>query len=126
MRGDPLAIPVAGNLVPEDQQNVIAPIAAPTSNLETNVEAAQQPGSIVWWVMLLVLYLTWDVLQNHTKLGEALAPSNVRANVHNIIIITLAAVVGLNGLNVLFTKLAALKIPVVSKAAGTLLPLVSL
>jgi hypothetical protein len=90
------------------------------------VEAAQQPGSIVWWVMLLVLYLTWDVLQNHTKLGETLAPSNVRANVHNIIIITLAAVVGLNGLNVLFTKLAALKIPVVSKAAGTLLPLVSL
>jgi len=126
MRGDNIAIPASGTVLPEEQQSAAMPTSAPTSNLEKNTEAAQSPGSIVWWGLLLVLYLGWDYLQNNSKLGEGLEPSNIRANVHNIIIITLAAVIGINGLNVLFTKLAALKIPGVSKAAGTMLPMVSL
>ena len=90
-----------------------------------NMSLAKNPGSIVFWVGLLVLYLFYDWLQNE-KLESTLQPANIRANAHNLILVTIAAVIGVNGMNVLLTKLTAMQIPGLSKSAGSILPLFQL
>ena len=100
------------------------------SNMDTNVgtvvkdnmSAAKNPGTIVFWVGMLIVYLLYDWLQNE-KLKDTLEPHNIRANIHNLLVVTIAAVIGINGGNVLLTKLAAMQIPGASKGAGTILPL---
>ena len=127
MRGDQNAI---ATIYPAEEmtgnQAAQIPVSTPSTNLEENVQAANKPGSIIWWVVLLVVYIVWDYFQTRDKIQTALEPSNVRANLHNIIVIGFAAVIFINGMNVLCTKLAALKIPVVSRAAGAMLPLFNL
>ena len=127
MRGDQNAIAA---IYPAEEmtgnQAAQIPVSTPSTNLEENVQAANKPGSIIWWVVLLVVYIAWDYFQTRDKIQSALEPSNVRANLHNIVVIGFAAVIFINGMNVLCTKLAALKIPVVSKAAAAMLPLFNL
>jgi len=84
--------------------------------------SAAKTYSIAFWVGLLVVYLAYDWLQNE-KLKNTLEPANIRANAHNLILVTLAAVIGINGMNVLLTKLTAMRIPGLSKGAGSILPL---
>jgi len=90
---------------------------------QDNMSAAKSPGSIYWWVTLLLVYIGWDFFQNNEKVRNSLEPSNIRANIHNLVVIGLGSVIFINGGNVLFTKLAAMRIPVLSKIAGTILPL---
>lgn len=127
MRGDQNAI---ATIYPAEEmtgnQAAQIPASTPSTNLEENVQAANKPGSIIWWVVLLVVYIAWDYFQTRDKIQSALEPSNVRANLHNIVVIGFAAVIFINGMNVLCTKLAALKIPMVSKAAAAMLPLFNL
>lgn len=94
-----------------------------TSNLEENTKLANKPGSIVWWLVLLAVYMAWDYFSNKGKLGEAIEPANVKTNWYNILWATVAVVLGVNFFNVLLTKLAAMRIPLLSKMAGALLPL---
>lgn len=110
--------------VPEEVINNEVSASMPETNIQQNTAGAK--GSIIWWLVLAGLYLAWDIIQNKSKLGDSLDPANIRANVHNIVVIGIAAVVFINGMNVLCTKLAAMKIPGVSKLAGSLLPLFNL
>lgn len=97
--------------------------AATGSNMEENTRLANKPGSIVWWTVLLGIYLAWDYFANREKLWQAIEPANIRTNWYNILWATVAVVLGVNMFNILLTKLAAMRIPLVSKAAGTVLPL---
>lgn len=110
--------------VPEEVINNEVSASMPETNIQQNTAGAK--GSIIWWLVLAGLYLAWDIIQNKSKLGDSLDPANIRANFHNIVVIGIAAVVFINGMNVLCTKLAAMKIPGVSKLAGSLLPLFNL
>jgi uncharacterized membrane protein YccF (DUF307 family) len=110
--------------VPEEVVNNEVSANMPETNIQQNTAGSK--GSIIWWLVLAGLYLAWDMIQNKSKLGDSLDPANIRANFHNIVVIGIAAVVFLNGMNVLCTKLAAMKIPGVSKLAGSLLPLFNL
>lgn len=98
-------------------------VAAPATgnNLAENTQPAKH--SIMWWLMLAVLYFIWDFVQTRNKVTEAIQPRNIRANAHNLLVIGVGAVVFLKGANVLLTKLAAMRIPVVSRIAGAFLPL---
>lgn len=108
-----------------EEQVVSSPVTSVTANLEDNMELSKpgKPGSIVWWGVIFAVYLFWDWFQTRDKVQTAIEPKNVRANLHNLVVVTFAAVIGINALNVFFTKLAAMRIPVVSRMAGTLLPL---
>lgn len=110
--------------VPEEVINNEVSASMPETNIQQNTAGAK--SSIIWWLVLAGLYLVWDMIQNKSKLGDSLDPANIRANFHNIVVIGIAAVVFINGMNVLCTKLAAMKIPGVSKLAGSLLPLFNL
>lgn len=96
------------------------------SNLEKNTELARKPGSVWWWLTLIGLYFAWDYFQTRGRLSDAIKPANIRANWHNLVVIGIAAVIVINGFNILLTKLAAMRIPVVSRVAGAFLPLFNL
>ena len=124
MRGDVYMNGSATEAIDEPvQASSISTEPVTGSNIEENTRAATKPGSVYWWLTILGLYLLWDWYQNSEKVNEALKPRNIRANAHNILLITVAAVIGVNGMNILLTKLAAMKIPVLSKVAGAILPL---
>lgn len=96
--------------------------AAGVSNIEKNMELAKKPGSL-WWLLLLTgLYALYYVLFNR-RLKEAVNADAILAFIHQAFSVTILAVVGVNLANVLLTKLAALKIPLLSRVAGTYLPL---
>ena len=107
----------------EPVQASTAGISTTGSNIEENTKAAKSPGSVYWWLTILGVYLAWDYVQNREKVSEAIKPRNLRANAHNLVLISAAAVIGINGMNILLTKLAAMRIPVLSKVAGAILPL---
>ena len=76
----------------------------------------------VWWLFgIIILYFVLGLLQ-HKKFAEDLKPGNVGMNLHNILVITLSAVIGMNILKVFFHKLATLSIPGVSSFAGRMTP----
>lgn len=123
MRGDAYlsAAPAAAPDEPVKASTAEGP-AAGTSNLESNMELAKTPGS-VWWLLLLGgLYFGYYVLFNR-KLKEAISADAVLAFIHQAVTITVLAVVGVNLMNVFLTKLAAMRIPLLSRVAGTYLPL---
>jgi hypothetical protein len=101
------------------------PEAGGQDNVSENMKAAKK-GSIWFWTALLALYFIWDYVQSHAKIKESLEPKNIRANFHNLAIIGIGAAVFINGMNVLLTKLASMRIPLLSKAAGSMLPLFNL
>jgi hypothetical protein len=94
--------------------------------IKDNLALANQPGSIWWLMVIFVIYLFWDWYQNREGIRASLSPANIRANIHNLVVITLASVIGFNLFTVILTKLAGWRIPVISKAAGTILPLFSI
>jgi len=104
----------------------------PPADSQTVGEVAEKPSentkigskhSVWFWVGLLGLYFLWDYIQSRRGIQESLEPANIRANFHNLLVIGIGAVVTIKGMNVFLTKLASMKIPVVSRLAGILLPL---
>jgi len=122
--GDILAIGAVGKPAAlEDQAAVMAPAAAPGTNTQDNLEKGREPGSIAWWLVLVGVYFVFDYLMNRDKVFEAVQPRNIRANLWNLAIIGTACLIFVNGGNVLFTKLSAMRIPIISRVAGAILPL---
>lgn len=123
MRGDYYlgSAPVEANDEPVQASTAEGP-AAGVSNIEENIQLARKPGS-VWWLMLLgILYFGYYVLYNR-KLKEAISADAFLAFLHQAVSITVLAVFGINVMNVFLTKISAMRIPLFSRMAGTLLPL---
>lgn len=110
--------------MPIDSQEVgkVAEKPELQTNLSENMKVASK-HSVWFWVGMIGLYLFWDYIQTRQNIQKSLEPANIRANLHNLAVIGIGAVVVINGMNVLLTKLASMRIPGVSKVAGNLLPL---
>lgn len=125
MRGDVFNTGISPSpdeiVAPSSAATAAAP-AAPGSNVDDNMQLAKQPGSVYWLLLLAALYGIYYWMYN-VKWKEAVNTSALLAFLHNALSITILATVGVNLINVFLTKLAALKIPVISKTAGTFLPL---
>lgn len=66
-------------------------------------------GSIPIVVIVLTgLYLVWTFVHQHERINEELEPKNIAANLHNLALIGLSAVVALLFLKLLTAKLAML------------------
>lgn len=103
-----------------------APPMETGNNLQNNTQFATSPGSVYWLFLLVVVYIGWGYWQNRDSYKESLTPGTMRANLNNIVGITLASIIGINIMQVFLTKLGAMRIPVLSKVAGTFLPLAHL
>lgn len=93
------------------------------NNVEENTKWAVTPGSVYWLFLLTLVYVLWGYWQNKEGARESLSPGDLKNNLGNIVKITLAVAIGFNIMNVFLTKLAAMRIPVLSRIAGTFLPL---
>lgn len=84
-------------------------------------------SSLGFWGFLIVVFIGWGfIVAKNVKLRDAIQASNIRANVYNLVVIGLGAVIFINGFKVLLVKLGALKIPLISPLAERLLPLFQL
>lgn len=65
------------------------------------------------WVLvtLVVIYLVWAAVEQHQRIKESIAPSNIALNVRNILAIAFTAIIGIVWLKILLTKLTALGVP---------------
>jgi len=111
--------------VPEETDSSImtAPPVNTGNNLQNNTQYATSPGSVYWLFLLAIVYVAWGYWQNREGYKKSLTPGTMVMNLHNIVGITLAVIIGMNITQVFLTKLAAMRIPFLSKAAGTFLPL---
>ena len=111
---------------------------SPTQNVEEvkdikmnrNEISEEKKGGIstlAFWLSLGLLYVIWDfIVLRNTKINEIVKPSNIRANLYNIVLIGTASVIFINGFKVFLVKVGALKIPLISPLADRLLPLFQL
>jgi hypothetical protein len=103
--------------IPGGQGSVAANLAAGNGVARSSqvYEEAGKEGSIgkTPYVLLglAVLYLAWAWIAQSERIRESLSPANIAANVHNILTVTIMAIIGIVGLKVATTKLAALDIP---------------
>jgi hypothetical protein len=102
---------------------VTAPPVDTGNNMQNNTQFATSPGSVYWLFLVTVIYVAWGYWQNREGYKESLKLGSIKMNLHNIVGITLAVIIGINFIQVFLTKLAAMRIPVLSKTAGTFLPL---
>lgn len=58
---------------------------------------------IVWWATLIILFVLLGIVAK--KAGNESEFSNIRLSAYNVLMITLAAVIGIVGLKALFAKL---------------------
>ncbi len=96
------------------------------NNMQNNTQLATSPGSVYWLFLVTIIYVVWGYWQNRDSAKTSLTPGSIKLNLHNIVGITLAVIVGMNFMQVFLTKLSAMRIPLISKTAGTFLPLTHL
>lgn len=108
-------------------QNVEEVKSVKMNRNEVGEEKKGGVSSLAFWLTLGLLYILWDfIVLRNTKINEIVKPSNIRANLYNIVLIGTASVIFINGFKVLLVKVGALKIPLVSTLADRLLPLFQL
>lgn len=130
MRGDTTELMMS---LPEDS---VAGAAAVTDQLQatpTQTTATRDAmswnsavGSLSWALLLLALYAFWGYWDEKKSVGKSFEIGELKANLSNFVKVTLIVVIGINLINVFLTKVASLRIPVVSKVAGAYLPLFSI
>lgn len=127
MRGD---IFLGVNPIPVEPQEVKPPVEAVDAigadgieNIKDNAKPAIKPGSIYWWLTLLGLLIAWSWARYRRSLKETVEIPALLEAFETVAFIGVAAAIAINGIQVLLTKLAAMRIPIISKVAGTLLPL---
>lgn len=114
-----------GNQVPA-ANDIMADVAKPVTK---PFKEPQEQGATTlgFWVGLAILYILWDyVVLRNTKIKEIVNPGNIRANLYNIVLIGMSAVIFINGFKVFLVKVAAWELPGVSWLAKKLLPLFQL
>lgn len=94
-------------------------------NIAQNTKLAQTPGSLYWLLILTALYGIWGYWQNKNA-TEAFSPGEMRINLINFFKVTITVAIGFNLINVFLTKLSAMRLPLLSKLAGTFLPFFSI
>lgn len=101
----------------------------PDGMIQTKAANPNQKNHTVWfWVGLFVVFVGYGWIQHRNeKAKEAIKPSNLAANLHNVFLITVAAVIGIVAGKIFLTKLVGLtaRIPVVNRAVAYLAELFS-
>lgn len=126
---------VVQNSRPQRMQQIAQPIESPSADPtiaatavgRSNSDDKDEKGSVWWWLSLFLVFIFWGWVQNRDKVSNELKPENVKANLHNLTVITIAAVIGIIGGQVVFVKLAGLtqNVPVLNKATAYLAKLFS-
>jgi len=104
-----------------DNTPVITATQDPASAHSENTDGNDK-YSLFWLFGVVFLYFIWGWLQGRKLQGE-IKPANIGANLHNIVVVTLSAVIGINLMNVFFTKISSMNIPLLSKFSGRMVPL---
>lgn len=102
-----------------------APVAKEV--VQKNNKVKGEYSSLGFWGFLIVVFIGWGfIVAKNVKLRDAIQAGNIRANVYNLVVIGLGAVIFINGFKVLLVKVGALRIPLISPLAERLLPLFQL
>lgn len=91
----------------------IGSLANGNSAARTAQSAAPDSLALTPWVLvtLVVIYLVWAAVEQHQRIKESIAPSNIALNVRNILAISFTAIIGIVWLKILLTKLTAIGVP---------------
>ncbi len=109
----------------QPETNNVQPASPPQAN--GNEQQVRDNFTLGLWGGLLVIYIIWDfIVLGNKNLKEALSPGNIRANLYNLLVIGVAAVIFINIGKVLVVKLAAWNIPGISWLAEEITPLFEL
>lgn len=117
-----------GMKVPEMSTPVQSPMSdAVVARGVSTADQGEGNKTIWWWVGFFAVFVVWGWIQNREKITTELQPRNIHANLHNLAVITFAAVIGIVGGQVLFTKLAALtsRVPGVNRVTSYIAQLFS-
>lgn len=91
------------------------------SNLNQNLSSVA-PYTIWGWLAALVFVMLYFFVKNHEKVDELISKDKIFGTIYYVFGVGIAAGVGIKGLHILFTKLASMNIPVLSRIAALLLP----
>lgn len=87
-----------------------APQAAASSSRTGG--AAPHPSAIYTLLGLIAVFFAWGILQyHHHRIRETIRPSNIAANLHNLLIFMVMLILSANVLKIAAAKYAARNLP---------------
>lgn len=75
--------------------------------------------------MIAALYFIFSYAQDKTGIAASLSRGNIKANLHNILVSTLAVIIGTNLFKILFGKMVESNVGIFQKIGGIFYPVVS-
>lgn len=87
--------------------NMTSDTGSGTAGVESVSETSRKAGGffgqpVTWWLLLIVLLFAWKFVAN--KFGEGEESRTVKVTVYNVILIALAAIIGIGFFKVVFNR----------------------
>lgn len=104
-------------------QTVVDATAENISGSSTATESAKSTTGVIGLLTLLIAFFVWNFIDDNESIREQVKPENIKANIRNMLIIGLGAVLFINIYNIAVGKMLVAKSSFINAIGRTLKPL---
>lgn len=104
-------------------QTVVDATAENISGSSTATESAKSTTGVIGLLTLLIAFFVWNFIDDNESIREQVKPENIKANIRNMLIIGLGAVLFINIYNIAVGKMLLAKSSFINAIGRTLKPL---
>lgn len=104
-------------------QTVVDATAENISGSSTTTESTKSTTGVIGLLTLLITFFVWNFLDDSESIREQVKPENIKANIRNMVIIGLGAVLFINLYNIAVAKMLVAKSSFINAVGRTLKPL---
>lgn len=104
-------------------QTVVDATAENISGSSTTTESTKSTTGVIGLLTLLIAFFVWNFIDDSESIREQVKPENIKANLRNMVIIGLGAVLFINIYNIAVAKMLVAKSSFINAVGRTLKPL---
>lgn len=104
-------------------QTVVDATAENISGSSATTESTKSTTGVIGLLTLLIAFFVWNFIDDSESIREQVKPENIKANLRNMVIIGLGAVLFINVYNIAVAKMLVAKSSFINAVGRTLKPL---
>lgn len=104
-------------------QTVVDATAENISGSGTTTDSTKSTTGVIGLLTLLIAFFVWNFIDDSESIREQVKPENIKANLRNMVIIGLGAVLFINIYNIAVAKMLVAKSSFINAIGRTLKPL---
>ena len=104
-------------------QTVVDATAENINGTGATAESTKSSTGVIGLLSLLIAFFVWNFIDDNESIREQVKPENIKANIRNMVIIGLGAVLFINIYNIAVAKMLVAKSSFINAIGRTLKPL---